>query len=224
MTSTLFDIHGWDIISEDNFFYFHRTLDISGKESSYHKSDLTNIWDISESEYNEMKFGKHFAKFLPLVGTNKDYAVKLKDGSVICTGYVDYYFFFIDSKGTIIDKREDIGFDNIYSFDVDKNGNIWYTIPTANYIGQFSLLKSIDIFHLGEKYIDENPLTLPEDIKIYGDFAYISDMHNHRIIRLNIETKEWIEYLKFDELTWEYRQFKDKEIVRLESGIHLIDT
>jgi hypothetical protein len=42
-------------------------------------------------------------------------------------------------------------------------------------------------------------------------------------LRVNIQTKEWSEYLKFNEPTWEYRQFNSKEIVRLESGIYILE-
>jgi len=48
-------------------------------------------------------------------------------------------------------------------------------------------------------------------------------MNNNRILRIKIQTKEWIEYLKFNEETWEYRQFKGNEIVRLQSGIYLVE-
>ncbi len=222
MRTTLLDIKGWDIFVENDFFYFQKIIDKFGEENSYHKSDITNIWTISENEYNAIKYGPNHKNFLPSL-PNINEAVKLKNGSVICTGFMDYIFYFIDQAGKVINKREDIGFDSIYSFDMDTKENIWYAIPTAHYIGQFSMEKSEDIYHLGNKYEEYKPLSFPEDIKIYGDYLYISDMGSKQILRLNINTKELISYLQFDEPTWEYRQFRDKEIVRLKSGIYLIN-
>ena len=223
MKTTLIDIKGWDLIVENDLLYFQRINDKLGKQISFHKYDLSSIFTITEEEFNIAKFGKNHNKFLSLIGTNTDYSAKQSDGSIICTGFMDYFFYFIDKDGNIKEKREDIGFDNIYSFDIDKNNNIWFAIPTAHYVGQYSLELSKEIFHLGEKYEENKPLFLPEDVKIYDDFAYISDMNNNRILRIKIQTKEWIEYLKFNEETWEYRQFKGNEIVRLQSGIYLVE-
>ncbi len=223
MKTELIDINGWDLIADGGFLYFQRINDDLGKDISFHKFDLTNISSISEDEFNIAKFGVNHSKFLPLIGTNTDSAVKLNDGSLICTGFKDYFFYFIDKNGNIKNKRDDIGFDNVYSFDIDKNNNIWFAIPTADYVGQFSLEKSAEIFHLGEKYENNKPLSLPEDVKIYNDHAYISDTNNHRILKINTETKEWTEYFKFNEPTWEYRQYENKEIVRLESGLYIVE-
>lgn len=225
MRTKLIDIKGWDIIVKKEFFYFQRINDEYGKDISYHKSDLRNILTISEAEFNEIKYGVNYKMILSLLDFDADanYSVKITDDLIICTSYLDYFFYLFDKGGRLKEKRDDIGFDSIYSFDLDKNGDVWFAIPTANYIGQFSLSRSQEVFHLGEKYVVGKPLTFPEDIKIYDDFAFISDMENHRIIRLNIETKEWTNYLSFDEPTWEYRQYKDKEIVRIQSGIYLVE-
>src|ERR1700761_8740068 len=106
MTTKLFDITGWDIISEHDFFYFQR-MDEFGKNQTYHKSDLTTIWTISENEFNEIKYGLNYKKNLPLLEFINS-SVKLSDGSVIWTGYRDYTFYFIDKDGNITNKREDL--------------------------------------------------------------------------------------------------------------------
>jgi hypothetical protein len=212
---------GWDVLIKDDFIYY-QIQDKRGENREYIKTDLVKSLEISEKEFNEIKFGKNYRKYIDLIGTNKDCTVIKDDGSIICCGYRDYYFFFIDNNGNITEKRENIGFDSIYSFDLDTNGNIWYAIPTADYIGQYSLKEEKEIYHLGEKYENGKPLSCPEDIKIYDGFVYISDMNNNQLIKLNIETKEWNVYLKFDENIWEYRQFKGVEIIRLKSGIYSI--
>lgn len=222
MEKRLINTAGWDLFVKNGFLYY-QIQDKRGKNNVFIKTDLTESFDIPEEEFNSVKFGENFEKFIGLIGTNNDSSVIREDGSVICTGFRDYFFYFIDKEGNITEKREDIGFDNIYSFDLDSNGNIWYATPVAHCIGQHSLKDGKEIYRLGEEYESGNPLSFPEDIKIYGDFVYISDMDNNQVIQLNVETKDWIVYLKFKEQVWEYIRFGNEEIVRLKSGIYLIE-
>jgi len=218
--------YAWDIIVKDDFLYFQMPVKLNkNKQAIYRfgKSDLDKSWEISEPEFNVIKYGNNYEKFLPLVGSNCDYVVHLPDGSLVCTGFRDYIFYFIDSYGNIKSKRSDIGFNNIYSFDIEQNGFLWFAIPTANYIGQFSLDLGKEVYHFGTQYDWNGPLNLPEDIKIYDKYAYISNMGANSIIRLNINSKKWSKYLQFNQPTWEYRQCRKKEIIRLQDGVYVLD-
>jgi hypothetical protein len=64
---------------------------------------------------------------------------------------------------------------------------------------------------------------LPEDAIVYDDKLYVCDMGNRRICIVDLNTNEVKEYLKFGEPTWEYFQINGKEIIRLQSGIYILD-
>ena len=49
-------------------------------------------------------------------------------------------------------------------------------------------------------------------MRAIDNFVYVCDMGNKRICKINIETNEQTEYLKFEEPTWEYNLFRNKEI------------
>ena len=57
----------------------------------------------------------------------KDYLQKCIEISVDIVGQ-------FDKNGNLLQRREDIGFDNIYDFDLDIDTNIWYVIPTHDYV------------------------------------------------------------------------------------------
>ncbi len=76
------------------------------------------------------------------------------------------------------------------------------------------------MFRIGGDHENPDILNYPEQMRVFGDFVFVCDMANKRICKINIDTKELTGYKKFDEPTWEYGQFKGKEIVKLTSGLY----
>ncbi len=93
----LLNKNAWDISVKDDFLYFQMRVKLNKNKLpmySFGKSDLDKSWEISEPEFNVIKYGNNYEKFLPLVGSNCNYVVHFPDGSLVCTGFQDYIFYF----------------------------------------------------------------------------------------------------------------------------------
>ena len=88
-------------------------------------------------------------------------------------------------------------------------------------IKKFSLNTFKEEISIGQ--LEKGPFELPEFTIVYEDKLYVCDMGNYRICIIDLKTNEVREYLRFNEPTWEYFQIDGKEIVRLESGIYILD-
>lgn len=212
--TTWFDIHSlWE------YLYFQ---DYRHELSSYYRYSIANgVENIDRTTFLTQKFWPYFELILPCLEDENEKVIRQKNWGIITCWFKNFYFQWFSSEWKFLKKREDIWFASIYGFDIDNNNNIWYLIPTYDYVWVFSLEKNIEIFPF-ENYKFTWYFSMPENIIIYDDYAYISDMWNKRIMRMNIITFELEEYLNFDESVWEYIQCNDMEIVRLESGIYLL--
>lgn len=185
-------------------------------ENRYTKSSFLVKNIISREEYLKAKFGDNYVKILPLLEDENETCIKLKDWYILCCGFRNFFFQWFDSNGNLVKKREDIGSDSIYGFDVDDIGNIWYVMPTVNAVVQFSLKENRELYHSHE-------FNYPEDIKIYDNIAYISDMGSRRILTFDIKTYKLEEYMQFEEPVWEYLRVENREYVRLDSGLYIFE-
>ncbi|MBK6605016.1 MAG: hypothetical protein IPG24_05900 [Leptospiraceae bacterium] len=163
----LLNKYAWDIIVKDDFLYFQMPVKLSRNKLpiySFGKSDLDKSWEISEPEFNVIKYGNNYEKFLPLVGSNCDYVVHFPDGSLVSHWFPRLFFYFIDSWKYQKSKKT-LVLIIIYSFDIDQNGFLWFAIPTAHYIGQFSLRTRQRNLSVCRQYEQNGPLNCPEDKK-----------------------------------------------------------
>jgi hypothetical protein len=209
----------FSVFCTDDLVYFIRR-NPENHHDEFYKTDLHELEKIDLDEYAQTKFGNAWKTI------HSAYAecIKLKNGQLITCHFEASIIYLHDQSGKKINElnigRFDNGFDTIYSIALDKDNALWIAQPTLHYIGRFSLETEKELFSIGGDF--ENPETFdhPEEVRIYDDYAYICDMGNRRISRINIYNKELEEYLKFDEPVWEYRQFKEKELVRLQSGLY----
>ncbi len=207
---------GEDLQGIDASLYFRDSI-----SDRFYQYDLLSIKEVSRNIFYTIKFWSAFWEILPNLEDSLDHVYRYKNGNILTCGFRNSYFQWFSWEWQLIKRREDIWFDSIYWFDIDKNGNIWYVIPTHDYVWIFSLEKNIEVFPLENcKFLW--CFSMPESIAIYGNYAYICDMWNKRIVRVNSFTFEVEEYLNFNEPVWEYVQLNGLEIVRLESGIYRV--
>lgn len=211
----------FSVFCTDDLVYFIKRKP-ENHHDEFYKTDLNELEKIDLEEYAHIKFGNAWKT----IHSPYTECIKLKNGQFITCHFEASIIYLHDQSGKKINEfnigRFDNGFDTIYSIALDKDNALWIAQPTSHYVGQFSLETNEELFRIGGDF--ENPETFdhPEEVRIYDEFAYICDMGNSRICRINIQNKELEEYLKFEEPTWEYRQFKDKELVHLQSGLYVL--
>ncbi|MEP6951649.1 MAG: hypothetical protein ABI863_20320 [Ginsengibacter sp.] len=209
---------GFDFIcGKDYIFFIARTG--SGKDEFF-KTDLEKVLEISHSEYADIKFSKAGR------AVNSPYTecIRLDNGEYLTCLFSETKIFKHDRKGNKIKElsigKYTTGFDIIYSIALDKNGKLWIAQPMSHYVGQFDLEDERELFRIGGDFENPGIFDHPEQVRAIDDFIFVCDMGNKRVCKINIETNEVSEYLKFEEHTWEYNRFKNKEIVKLTSGIY----
>ncbi len=191
-------------------------------QDEFYKTDLSAIYRIELEEYMLAKFGNAW-KTIKSPYTN---CIKLSDGKFITCHFETSILYLHDQDGKKIKEfnigQFNNGFDTIYSIALDENKLLWLTQPSSHYIGKFSLETQEELFSIGGDFEIAETFDHPEEVIIYDGFAYICDMGNNRICRINTDDNELTEYMQFEEPTWEYRQFKGKEIVHLLSGLYVL--
>jgi hypothetical protein len=180
---------------------------------------LTDIVEVTSKEYTEVKFGRAWRS------THSPYneCIRFANREYLTCHFEASAIFRHDREGKKVHQYNiaplQTGFDTIYSITIDKEEHLWITQPSSHYIGQYDLDTEKLLFSIGGDYNNPDTFNYPEQIRAYGDYVYISDMGNNRICQLRIDTKELIDYKRFDEQVWEYEQFKGKELARLQSGL-----
>ena len=209
---------GFDFFCSNDFVFFI-DRDENDKDKFF-KTDLNKLLEISIDEYTNIKFGKSWRT----IDSAYTECIHLDNGEYLTCIFHNSTIIRHDIDGNKIKEYNighfQTGFDTTYSIALDKNGNLWIAQPTSHFVGQFSLDTEKELFRIGGDYENPDTLNYPEQVRVFGNFVFVCDMANKRICKINIDTKELTEYKKFDEPTWEYGQFKTKEIVKLNSGLY----
>ena len=193
-----------------------------GNEEKYFVFNWENINEIWETDYLTAKFWNNYKKIISQLEDKEEYCIHTKWNSFVCCWFRSFYFQWFDKNGNLQKKNSDIGFDSIYSFDIDEDGNIWYAIPTAHYVWKHSISQNKEITNIWNRYQSGNPLSYPEDVIIYGKHLYISDMGSKRVLRFNIMNNKLDLYKTFSKPVWLYRQIKWVEVVLLDGSLVVI--
>jgi hypothetical protein len=215
----LIDETAFSIVTTPEYIYYI-SRDKSNHRDRFYKADLKRISEIDLSEYAEVKFRNAWRSI------HSAYAecIHITGGEVITCHFESSVIYKHNSEGkktlqyNIAPPK--IGFDTIYSITMDKHGHLWLAQPSSHYIGQYDLKTEQELFSLGGDYDNPTIFDYPEQVRVYGDYVYVSDMGNHRICRIQIDTKQFEQHLKFEEPVWEYAQFRGVEFVSLQSGLY----
>ena len=214
--------YGWSIVPKDNSFLYYE-MNYKGDEIGYFRYTFDNIVQIDKDNYAEWKYGIGYKSILEYFADDAvvTSSIKLEDGSNIVTEYKDSNIHKFNGTGNLVWVNESMSeYGSIYSLAYQKDF-LWCVYPTLNMMKKFSLNTFKEEIVIGE--LVNGPFNYPEFAITYGDRLYVCDMGNCRICIIDLNTYEVSEYLKFNEPTWEYFQIDGKEIVRLESGIYILD-
>ncbi len=210
---------GWDIQIANNRLYFREDYTYNNTDK-YYEYDLQTIRKIEKDEFLLAKFGKNYKKIIEIFGDEPASVEKLPDGTVIATEYIDFYIHIFDKDGNLLQKLDTIGFDSIYGIAFEPPDYLWCAIPTANAIRKYRLSDSKEMFGIGF-YGENEVLDLPEDVDIYDNFLYISDLNHNRICKLDLQTYQTETYIQFDECKpFAYKRIGDVEFIESSDGIY----
>lgn len=210
---------GYDLFCRAEWFYYRVNPDKSGgREYCYFKNDLAHNIEITELAFHAAKYGPGIAPFEP-----GEEVVPLPDGGTLRC-------FFQGSTVRVFGPAGDLRHtlpptvtagDTIYSIALDTDGHLWTAEPSFHFVGQYDLATGQRLWHLGGAW-DPAELDHPEDIAVYGEHAFISDMGHQRVLLLNTRTKALDTYRTFEQPVWQYRRLGGHELVRLRDGIYLL--
>lgn len=211
--------HWFDLFSSEWILFFK---DYRYQADKYFQYDsVAWLEAISKDVFLMKKFWEAFHRIIPYLEGESESVVQCQEGIISC-GFMNFHFQWFDKNGNLIQKREDIGFDSIYDFDLDKNHNICYVIPTHDYVWLFSLSENKEL-NLLKNLNESKYFSMPEAIKIYDDHLYISDMWNKRIVKISLKTLNPEVYMTFDEPISEFIQLPNQEeFAVLESWLYLL--
>ena len=99
------------------------------------------------------------------------------------------------------------------------NNALWATYAQHNVLVKFNLNTMRAEIRLGNK---KGPFNSPKDIFIEGDCAFISNSGSNKLIQVNLNTYDVLDYESFEEPVYQYLCVDDNKIVILESGLYLI--
>ncbi|MDQ2793948.1 MAG: hypothetical protein M3Y12_08070 [Bacteroidota bacterium] len=218
MTKLLTEPGAYDLFCRADWFYYLVNPGKSkSREYGYFKNDLTHNIAITEQEFNAAKYG---ADILPFE-SGEEVVLLLDGGSVRCF-YQGSVVRIFDRQGALVRTLSDVNVNcAIYSIALDADGCLWTADPCFHFVGQYDLATGQLLWALGGDW-DPTELDHPEDVVVYGEHLFISDMGNQRLVLLNTRTKSFGPYRTFEQTVWQYRRFQGHELVRLNDGIYLL--
>jgi WD40 repeat protein len=218
MTKLSAEAGAYDLVITDDWLYYRiSTTRIREVPYRYYKIDFNVNVEVSKSEFNQAKYR---ADILP--NEDGEEVIFMPDGNTLRCFYQESTVRVFSPEGNVLHEVPELPIPaSIYSIALDKNGYVWTVAPSYHHIGQYDLKTGQTLFELGGTW-DAGDFNHPEDIAIYDGYAFISDMGNYRIVILDLNKKSFGTYRNFNQRVWQYRRFKNREIVRLEDGIYIL--
>lgn len=218
MTKLSTEEGAFDLVCTDDWLYYriHCTRHLS-QPYAYFKHDLVQNLEVTSQEFNRIKYRGAMPPF-----QDGEEVVFLPDGQSL-RSYLGAVPHLFSARGEWVRALPDsvVAGDSIYSIALDGRGYLWTAEPTFHYVGQYDLTTGNRLFSLGGSF-DAGEINHPEDISIYDNDAFISDMGNERLVLLDTCTKRFNTYRTFTQPVWQYRRFKQQELVHLQDGFYLL--
>ena len=127
--------------------------------------------------------------------------------------------FIIDNEGMINISGEIKYRDEAPSAIAYYKNNIWASFCENNVLIRFNIATMRAELRIGGK---TSPFSLPKDIFIDGEWAYVSNAGTNNLIKVNLESYSVEEYYTFEEPVLRYIKSGNFEFVQLESGLYVI--
>ena len=209
----------YDLVMADQWLYYrvHLTRQTS-RPYAFFKHNLAHQLEVSEQEFNQAKYRGALSPFQP-----EEEVVFLPEGNTLRCSFQESVVRLFSPEGQLVRTLPEslTAGDTIYSIAVDAQQHLWTAEPSFHYIGQYDLVTGERLFHLGGSY-DPGEFDHPEDICIYDQYAFISDMGHYRLVCLDMQTKALRTYRTFAQPVWQYRRWHDQELVRLQDGLYVL--
>ncbi len=209
----------YDLVFTDDWMYYRISLTrLKDKPYGYFKNDLTQNIEVTEQEFN---LAKYRAPITPR--ENGEEVIFMPDGNTLRCYFQDSIVRIFSPTGALLRELPSSieAVTGIYSIALDADGHLWTALPSYHQVAQYEITSGTRLYELGGSW-DPGEFNHPEDISIYDGYAFISDMGNYRIVLLDTNKKSFGTYRTFEQPVWQYRRFKDKEIVRLSDGIYTL--
>ena len=222
MTKLDVEAGAYDLVITDDWLYYRISTSRFGKMLyHYYKIDFNANLEVSEPEFNQAKYRADIPPY-----EDGEEVVFMSDRNTLRCSFQELTIRTFNAEGSILHEMPAppalaSNVASIYSIALDEDGQVWTAAPTYHHIGQYDLKTGQTLFELGGSW-DAGEFDHPEDIVIYDGYGFISDMGNRRIVILDIHKKSFGTYRNFDQQVWQYRRFKNREIVRLQDGIYIL--
>lgn len=174
---------------------------------------------ITKEEYVTILFGKSNFQLRKLLG-QANYITQYRIYSAF---YQKNDLWIYTREGKLIEEKKDF-FEGFTPYGIalnEETRDVW----VATGAGQVVFSKNTEtdkvITEIGLAYDDtQSPILYPEDIFIYENQVFVSEMGNKRVLKINLNTLEQEVYLSFEERVWSFQKNEFTEIVLLDSGIY----
>lgn len=211
--------------TDEEYLYFHTKDNIHTGYYRYNKSRIDNI---TKEEYSIYQYGINYNDIINHFGNRPIQRSIGNDGSLYLCFFQESKIYKFNKNGSLIRIYEAMGcYDTIYDIVVENN-SIWCAYPTSHTIKRFSLeTEELEVVVSEGSCGDDNGTIFcyPESIVKYKNNLYVADMGNKRVCKINLDSYEVEEYLKFDLPIFGYERTKDMEFVWLDSSkdVYLIE-
>jgi hypothetical protein len=218
MTKLPTETGAFDLVCTPDWLYYRVQMTrLRHVPYAYFKADQVQNVAVSEDEFNQVKYRGPSAP--AEVGEE---VVYLPTGNTLRCFYQESVIREFTPTGDLVRAMPSTeAMTSIYSIAVDRDGHLWTAEPSFHRVAQYHATTGQRLFALGGDW-DPGEFNHPEDVTIYGEHAFISDMGNQRVVRLNTRTHQFGTYRLFEQRVWQYRRFQQRELVRLDNGIYLL--
>jgi hypothetical protein len=210
----------YDLVCTPDWLYYR--VQLSGvrlRLYAYFKHDLLHQREVSEQEFNQAKYRGPAGPYQD----GEEVIYRPNGNSLRCFFQESVVREFTAAGDLVRVLPETIeSFTGIYSIALDGQGHLWTAEPAYHRIAQYDGTTSQLLYAQGGDW-EPGELNHPEDLAIYDqESAFLSDMGHQRLMLLNTRTKGVSTYRTFAQPVWQYRRFKQQELVRLHDGIYVL--
>ena len=196
MTKLPAEAGAFDLVcAPDGLYYRIQLNQVRTKPYAYFKCDLFLHDEVTEQAFNRAKYRGEAGPY-----ENGEEVVHLPDATTRRCFYHSSVVRLFDADGTLLRALPDTieAFCGIYSLALDADGHLWAADPYYHHGAQYEVATGRQLFSRGGSW-DPGEFDHSEDFGIYGEHAFISDMGNQRLVRLNTRTKRYDTYRAFEQ-------------------------
>ncbi len=197
-------------------------LIFSNTRKEYFAYDLNNesITRIDIQKYCEILFGKYNYRLRNILNSN----ISITKNRIYSTFYQGSDLSIFDIEGELIEKRAHF-FDDLIADSISVNEDkdeIWVASSGFQIVDCIELKTGNLKIRFGIIHEETEEMSFPEDVFVFNDEVYISEMGNKRVSKIDLNKMDKSTHLKVHEPIWKFVKNQLGEFVLLDSGIHRV--